>query len=197
MPGHDEAVPDPDAQRAPGPDAADFDEEVDAADARPIENGDDVIASEEIRQFEADLSSLQRERDEWLDTTRRLQADFENYRKRVVREQTALVERASESVIEQMLPVLDNFELALRSITAEHEQVRKGVELVYAELLSVLERNGLERIDALGTPFDPNEHEAVLQDDGDGEPVVGDVLRTGWKMKGRVLRPSMVKVTRN
>ena len=169
MSGHDEAVPDPDAQRAPGPDAADFDEEVDAADARPIENGDDVIASEEIRQFEADLSSLQRERDEWLDTTRRLQADFENYRKRVVREQTALVERASEGLVEQMLPVLDN----------------------------LLERNGLERIDALGTPFDPNEHEAVLQDDGDGEPVVGDVLRTGWKMKGRVLRPSMVKVTRN
>jgi molecular chaperone GrpE len=202
MPGNDEAVPDPEAQRAPGPDAADFDEEVDAADARPIEtqfpeSGDDVIASEEIRQFEADLSSLQRERDEWLDTTRRLQADFENYRKRVVREQTALVERASEGLIEQMLPVLDNFELALHSITDEHEQVRKGVELVYAELLSVLERNGLERIDALGTPFDPNEHEAVLQDDGDGEPVVGDVLRTGWKMKGRVLRPSMVKVTRN
>ena len=121
---------------APGPDAADFDEEVDAADARPMRMSDDVIASEEIRQFEADLSSLQRERDEWLDTTRRLQADFENYRKRVVREQTALVERASEGLVEQMLPVLDNFELALRSITAEHEQVRKGVELVYAELLS-------------------------------------------------------------
>ncbi len=56
-------------------------------------------------------------------------------------------------------------------------------------------RNGLERIDAVGAPFDPNEHEAVMQDDGDGEPVVGDVLRTGWKLKGRVLRPAMVKVT--
>ena len=75
--------------------------------------------------------------------------------------------------------------------------MRKGVELVYADLVDVLERNGLERIDALGTPFDPNEHEAVMQDDGDGEPVVGDVLRTGWKLKGRVLRPAMVKVTRN
>ncbi len=187
MPGHDEAVPDP-AQDEPGPDTVTPDDD---------QVSDDVIAPDELRQFEADLSSLQRERDEWLDTTRRLQADFENYRKRVVREQTALVERASEGLIEQMLPVLDNFELALRGITAEHEQVRKGVELVYAELLSVLERNGLERIDALGTPFDPNEHEAVMQDDGDGEPVVGDVLRTGWKMKGRVLRPSMVKVTRN
>ena len=64
--------------------------------------------------------------------------------------------------------------------------MRKGIELVYAELLGVLERAGLERIDALGAPFDPNEHEAVMQDDGDGEPHVGDVLRTGWKLKGRV-----------
>jgi molecular chaperone GrpE len=85
----------------------------------------------------------------------------------------------------------------LRSIGEEHEQVRKGVELVYADLVDVLERNGLERIDAQGTPFDPNEHEAVMQDDGDGEPVVGDVMRTGWKLKGRVLRPAMVKVTRS
>ena len=74
--------------------------------------------------------------------------------------------------------------------------MRKGIELVYAELLGVLERAGLERIAALGAPFDPNEHEAVMQDDGDGEPHVGDVLRTGWKLKGRVLRPAMVKVDR-
>jgi molecular chaperone GrpE len=157
----------------------------------------DVLAPEEIQQFEADLAALQRERDEWLDTTRRLQADFENYRKRVVREQTSLVERASEGLIEQLLPVLDNFELTLQNVDASaDEQIRKGVELVYADLIAVLEKNGLERIDALGAPFDPNEHEAVLQEDGDGEPVVGQILRTGWKLKGRVLRPSMVKVTK-
>ena len=72
----------------------------------------------------------------------------------------------------------------------------EGIGLVFAEFLAVLEKNGLERIDALGSPFDPNEHEAVMQDDGDGDPVVGDVLRTGWKLKGRVVRPAMVKVTR-
>jgi molecular chaperone GrpE len=60
----------------------------------------------------------------------------------------------------------------------------------------VLEKSGLERIESHGVAFDPNEHEAVLQEDGDGEPVVGDVLRTGWKLKGRVLRPAMVKVVR-
>jgi|RhiMetdeSRZDD1v2_1073273.scaffolds.fasta_scaffold556685_2 molecular chaperone GrpE len=189
----DEAVPEP---ATPAPDAVD--DAVDAVDepeAHEEIEEEEVIA--EIAQFEADLATLQRERDEWLDTTRRLQADFENYRKRVVREQTALVERASEGLLEQLLPVLDNFELALQSIGAEQEQVRKGVELVYADLIGVLERNGLERIAAEGAPFDPNEHEAVMQDDGEGEPVVGGVMRTGWKLKGRVLRPAMVKVIRS
>ena len=156
-------------------------------------------AEAEAAQLVGDLDALQRERDDLLDTTRRLQADFENYRKRVLREQTALVERASEGLLEQLLPVLDSFELALRNLddASADEKVRKGIELVFAELVGVLERAGLERIDALGAPFDPNEHEAVLHDDGEGEPHVGDVLRTGWKLKGRVLRPAMVKVTRN
>lgn len=163
------------------------------------EGAGSVPASEEEEQFEADLAQLQRERDELLDTTRRLQADFENYRKRMVREQTANIERATEGLVEQLLPVLDSFELAVQNVMspdADLDKVRKGVELVYAELFAVLERAGLERIEAQGSPFDPNEHDAVMQDDGDGEPVVGDVLRTGWRLKGRVLRPAMVKVTR-
>jgi len=152
----------------------------------------------EAEQFESDLAALQRERDDLLDTTRRLQADFENYRKRVLREQTGLIERSTEGLLEQLLPVLDSFELAVRNLEGSDvdEKVRKGIELVYAELSSVMERAGLERIAALGAPFDPNEHEAVMQDDGDGEPHVDEVLRSGWKLKGRVLRPAMVKVTR-
>src|SRR5450432_1149710 len=87
----------------------------------------------EAAQFELDLASLQRERDDLLDTTRRLQADFENYRKRVVREQTALVERSTEGLLEQLLPVLDSFELALANLDADLDidRVRKGIELVY------------------------------------------------------------------
>ena len=101
-------------------------------------------------------------------------------------------------MLEQLLPVLDSFELAVTNLDGSvvDEKVRKGIELVFAELSAVLERAGLEKIDALGALFDPNEHEAVMQDDGDGEPHVGGVLRTGWKLKGRVLRPAMVKVTR-
>jgi molecular chaperone GrpE len=162
--------------------------------------GDDVVPGEaEAGQVVADIDLLQRERDDLLGTSQRLQADFENYRKRVLREQTALVERATEGLIEQLLPVVDSFELAVKNIGGESdvESLRKGVELVYAELLGVLERAGLESINALGEPFDPNLHEAVLQDDGAGEPRVGGVLRSGWKLKGRVLRPAMVKVTRD
>jgi molecular chaperone GrpE len=152
----------------------------------------------EAAQFESDLASLQRERDDLLDTTRRLQADFENYRKRVAREQSTSVERATAGLLEQLLPVLDSFELAVRNLEGSDvdDNVRKGIELVFAGLTAVMERAGLERIEANGAPFDPNEHEAVMQDEGDGEPHVDDVLRTGWKLKGRVLRPAMVKVTR-
>jgi len=160
--------------------------------------GDEAMAEEEAGRMVADIDALERERDDLRDTTQRLQADFENYRKRVLREQTALVERAAEGIVEQLLPVLDSFELALANLDsdADPERVRKGIELVHAELLGVLERAGLEPIAARGEPFDPNEHEAVMHDDGDGDPRVGDVLRTGWRLKGRVLRPAMVKVVR-
>jgi molecular chaperone GrpE len=99
-------------------------------------------------------------------------------------------------LLEQLLPVLDSFDLALGAVEHADDSVRKGVELVYAELLSVLEKAGLERIDPVGEPFDPTRQEAVMQEDGDGEPVVSEVLRTGYARKGRLLRPAMVKVTR-
>jgi molecular chaperone GrpE len=170
------------------------------------DNRHEVAVSEEeaaASELEADLaklSQIESERDEYLDTLRRVQAEFENYRKRVIKEQTALVDRATSGLVEQLLPVLDSFELALKNLDSagsdDIESVRKGVELVYAELLGVLEKAGLSRIEAEGKPFDPNVHEAVMQEDGDGEPVVTDVLRTGYTLKGRVLRPAMVKVTR-
>jgi molecular chaperone GrpE len=161
---------------------------------------EEEAAASELEADLAKLTQIESERDEYLDTLRRVQAEFENYRKRVIKEQTALVERATSGLVEQLLPVLDSFELALKNLDAagsdDIENVRKGVELVYAEQLGVLEKAGLSRIEAEGKPFDPNVHEAVMQEEGDGEPVVTDVLRTGYTLKGRVLRPAMVKVTR-
>jgi molecular chaperone GrpE len=102
-------------------------------------------------------------------------------------------------LVEQLLPVLDNFELALLSLDDADEKVRKGVELVYADFLSVLERAGLQRIDAKGQPFDPEVHEAVAHEHGGLEegyeqPTVVETMREGYRLKGRVLRPAMVKV---
>jgi len=140
-----------------------------------------------------EVAALRAERDEYLDHVRRLQADFDNYRKRMLRDQTTYLERATEGLIEQLLPVLDAFELAMLNAGTDAERLRKGVELVYSELLGVLEKSGLERIEAQGKPFDPAEHEAVMHVEG-AEPGVVDVVRTGYRLKGRVLRPAMVKV---
>ncbi|HVW30932.1 MAG TPA: nucleotide exchange factor GrpE [Acidimicrobiia bacterium] len=148
----------------------------------------------------SEIDRVRAERDEYLAHLQRMQAEFENFRKRTLRDQTAHLERATGNLIEQLLPVLDSFELALNSAGQSPgepgaERLRKGVELVYGELLGTLEKAGLERIEALGKPFDPEEHEAVMhvEEDG-GDPGVRDVVRSGYRFKGRVLRPAMVKV---
>jgi molecular chaperone GrpE len=167
-----------------------------ADDAGAVDEG---AAEEAAAVVESDLAELQNERAELVDTLRRVQADFENYRKRVLREQTALVDRATDRLVEELLPVLDSFEGALASVSGdapEIDKVRSGVESIHAQLMGVLEKAGLERIEAVGAPFDPNEHEAVLQDQGDAEPHVAETMRTGYKLKGKVIRPAMVRVTR-
>lgn len=150
---------------------------------------------------EALLEKAKREAAERLEDLQRVKAEFENYRKRVLKEQTSVVDRASASVVERLLPILDNFELALMASerTKDYEAMVKGVEMVFGELIDILHKEGLRRIDALGKPFDPAKHEAVLEiGDGpaEGEQVVGEVLRPGYELKGRVVRPAMVKVIR-
>ena len=139
-----------------------------------------------------------REQD-YLSHLQRLQADFDNYRKRVLREQTTAVEMAAEPVMRRLLEVLDDFELALihAAEKPDYEKFLHGVELVYVKLLDSLRAEGLDKMDAQGKPFDPEVHEALLQTgEGDGEPVVADVLRPGYTLKGRVLRPAGVRVER-
>ncbi|MCJ7439428.1 MAG: nucleotide exchange factor GrpE [Acidimicrobiia bacterium] len=168
-----------------GTEALDLDDPEAQAGGEP-EARDPEAREPEVRDVERELR----------EAAQRVQADFENYRKRVRREQNAIVERATEGLVEQLLPVLDSFELALDMLGDAEEKVRKGVELVYAELLGVLERAGLERIATDGSPFDPNVHEAVLSEEGDGDPVVAETMRGGYRLKGKVLRPAMVKVAR-
>lgn len=141
-----------------------------------------------------DLDDVARERDEMRALAQRVQADFENFRKRTLREQTALVEKANASLLGALLPVLDQFELAVDNLDGTDDAVRKGVELAYANFVTVLEQAGLERIPTDGAAFDPEVHEAVMHDAGDGDPTVVETMRTGWRLKGQVLRPAMVKV---
>ena len=148
----------------------------------------------------SELDEARARASEYLTDLQRVKAEYDNYRKRVLREQTRAVEFAAEGMTHRLLEVLDEFELAL--VAAEHEAASDrfvhGVEMVYAKLLEILKAEGLERIDAHGQPFDPELHEALLQGEGseDGEPYVVDVLRTGYRLKGRVIRPAGVKVAR-
>jgi molecular chaperone GrpE len=139
---------------------------------------------------EADpLAALARERDEYREALVRLQADFENYRKRILKQQTEHLERAAQSLVEKLLPVLDTAELALAHGGGE------DVKQITSSLLGTLEREGLERIDPNGEQFDPTLHDAVAHEPSDGhEQEVAEVLRVGYRWKGRVLRPAMVKV---
>jgi molecular chaperone GrpE len=146
-----------------------------------------------------DADSARAEADQYREHLQRLQAEFDNYRKRVLREQTSAVELAAQPVFRRLLEVLDDFDLALMHAQdrPDFDRFLHGVELVYAKLLDTLRSEGLERMDAQGEPFDPESHEALMQSgDGDGDPVVADVLRPGYTLKGRVLRPAGVRVER-
>jgi molecular chaperone GrpE len=147
----------------------------------------------------SELETVKRQRDEYLDHLQRLQAEFANYRKRVIKEQTRAMELAAEPFVRKLLEVLDEFDLALMAAerSPEFEKFLHGVELVYAKLSDILRSEGVERIEADGKSFDPERHEALMQSGGqEGEPFVADVLRQGYTMKGRVIRPAGVKVVR-
>ncbi len=148
--------------------------------------------------LEEELQSARREAAEYLDHLRRLQAEFENYRKRVLKEQTRAVEMAAEPLVRRLLEVLDDFELALMAAEKkpDFERFLRGVELVYAKLADSLKAEGVERIEAEGRPFDPERHEALMgSTGGDGELMVSDVLRQGYELRGRVIRPAGVRVS--
>jgi len=165
----------------------------------PAPGTDDDTTEHEGAEVAGDLQAAQGEAQQYLDHLRRLQAEFDNYRKRVVKEQTDLAEMGAMPVARRLLEVLDDFELALMSADDQPDLDRfvKGVELVYAKLVDALKAEGLERMQAEGAPFDPERHEALMQTgEGEGDPVVADVLRPGYTLKGRVLRPAGVRVER-
>ena len=159
---------------------------------------DTAGSGEPLSTADAELAAARKEAADYRDHLMRLQAEFANYRKRVLKEQTRALELAAEPIVRRMLEVLDEFELALMAAEQkpDFDKFLHGVELVYAKLVETLRAEGLERIEAEGKPFDPERHEALMGSGaGDGEPVVTDVLRQGYTLKGRVVRPAGVRVT--
>ena len=134
-------------------------------------------------------------RDQYLELAQRIQADFENYRKRAAREAAAAGERAKSGLIRELLPVVDNLERALASAEDTEQHLAEGVRLLHSELIAVLERNGIQQFDPAGDKFDPAEHEALSVRE-DGEPgLVLDVVEKGYRANGSVLRPARVVVS--
>src|SRR6266849_6485641 len=146
-----------------------------------------------------DLDKLKAERDMLLDRLARLQAEFENARKRSAREQQEFREYALADAVKELLPTLDSFERALHTSAGDTTEFRGGVELIYKQLQDALVKLGLRPIPAKGEPFDPHLHQAIeMVDTSEAEDHhVLDELQRGYKLKDRLLRPSMVKVASN
>jgi molecular chaperone GrpE len=147
----------------------------------------------------SEIEKIKGERDALLDRLARLQAEFDNARKRAVREQQDFREFAAADVIKSVLPVLDSFERALKVQGAESGDFRSGVELIYKQLLDALQKTGVQPIAATGQPFDPRLHEAIeMVDTTEAQDQhVLEELQRGYKYKDRLLRPAMVRVARN
>jgi molecular chaperone GrpE len=160
------------------------------------EPSDTVSLGSSSSDLEQALAAMQAERDEYLDLAQRVQADFENYRKRAAREQERLVAHAHERLVRELLPILDDLERALEA-AERHEEAKlvEGVKLVEQSLRRALAKEGLAEIEAEGA-FDPHVHEAVLtQARGDAEPgSVLEVLQRGYRVGDRIVRPAKVIV---
>lgn len=157
-----------------------------------VDDGVEPLASDAAPPDEpmSELDATRRERDEWQDRAQRIAAEFDNYRKRAAQQQVDAVDRATGKLAESLLSVLDAAEAAFVQHPAE-------VEPLFNLLLVELRKQGLESMNLFGQVFDPNLADAVLHepaDDHSGDPVVSEVLRSGYTWKGKVLRAAMVKV---
>src|SRR5215210_3712686 len=149
----------------------------------------------DLAQEEASGEEASDQPEDYLALAQRIQADFENYRKRVARETAAAGERARSGLVRELLPIVDNLERALASAEEGEQHLAEGVRLVHSELIAVLERNGVQQFDPSGEKFDPTEHEALsVRDEGESGLVV-DVVEKGYRSNGSVLRPARVVVS--
>ena len=173
--------------------AQSLEEEAAQNDAEPSADTDDEAEEE---HEEDPVAVLEAELKEKSDRILRLQADFENFRRRTAKEKEELTAVITQNMLTDLLPLLDNFERAMMVEQTDIEAFQKGMEMIFTQLREVMEKHGLEKIEAEGQVFDPNLHQAVMRvenpDVEDG--MITQVLQQGYRAKGRVIRPSMVQV---
>lgn len=162
------------------------------------ESNEDEVLNAEIVEKSSEGTDLEKEIEALKASELRIRADFDNFRRRTNEENAQRIKFASQSVIEKLIPLIDNFERALQvnATSEDAKQIQSGVEMIYRQLLDVLNSEQVEVIEAVGKPFDPNFHQAVMQEPSDEfeSGIVTMELQKGYTMHGRVIRPSMVKV---
>jgi molecular chaperone GrpE len=184
-------------QELPPADLSDGFEESKKANA---EKAGDAPAQAPVEALKTeDVQKLRAERDSLFDRLARLQAEFDNYRKRANKENSEFRDYAVAEAARLLLPTVDSFALALKNPQANPEEFRKGVELIHKQLQEALQKIGVQRIPAQGQPFDPHQHEAVEMVESNQVPDhhVLEELQPGYKIKDRLLRPAMVRVAKN
>ncbi len=157
-------------------------------------------AVEEQEQEQPELSveeQLTAERDQYLEGWKRAQADYQNLKKTVAQEKQDLVKFANARLLEELIPIFDNYRMAVTHVPADLQGNSwvQGMEFILKQMMDILEEQGVEVIDPLGSPFNPHEQEAVEVSEGEGEETVTEVLQVGYKLNGRVIRSARVKVS--
>ncbi|ADD02171.1 GrpE protein [Thermoanaerobacter italicus Ab9] len=152
---------------------------------------------DEIEELKQKLQQKEVEAQEYLDIAKRLKAEFENYRKRTEKEKSEMVEYGKETVILELLPIMDNFERALAS-SGDYNSLKEGIELIYRQFKKILDKFGVKEIEAEGQIFDPYKHHAVMQEEVEGKQPneIIEVFQKGYYLKDKVIRPSLVKVAK-
>jgi molecular chaperone GrpE len=156
---------------------------------------EDPANEEEALRDKEQAAEPENSGENYLELAQRIQADFENYRKRVARDTAAAGERARSGLVRELLPIVDNLERALASAEEGEQHLAEGVRLVHSELIAVLERNGVQQFNPEGDKFDPAEHEALsVRNEGEAGLVL-EVVERGYRSNGSVLRPARVVVS--
>lgn len=184
------------ADEAEAPETAEASES-DAAEADAAAEAE--APDEDAAALKAQVESLKAALEEKDNRVKRLQADFENFRRRTSKEREELANVVTQDLLKSMLPILDNFDRAMAAEQKDNESFQKGVEMIYTQLNETLKNAGLELIDTAGQKFDPNFHQAVMRVENPDleDDTVAQELQKGYIVKGRVIRPSMVQVVSN